>query len=407
MEHILFVDPFASAKFLATSLRNAGVTTSVVYTMTKLQNDYLNLHPEMFDHAWYLNDVAELPALIQDLKAKNVTRVYYGCEMSIALADQIANAVCPRYANDTATTTYRLDKFEMQEALRLAGLPHIKQIKTTNALTAEQEKLLASWEFPVIVKPVNCNGSLGVECCHSIEEVKAQLLKQANTNLFGQAVDTYLVQEYLKGTEYIVDTFSVEGQHQLSGTLRTCRSLYESNPICLYSEYVSPDETNSKLCVEYTKNVLTALGLKNGFAHTEVMLTDRGPILIEVNPRISGAHGYVNKLFQACGAPAQVDLLIQSCRNQTMPPVKKGSYGRRVCLQNYVKRHIKDLNLSLLKKLPSFVEANMMKAPGSLLTKPKSLIDTVAFVLLAHPDHAQVEKDHAQLLDWEKGLQLF
>jgi biotin carboxylase len=41
----------------------------------------------------------------------------------------------------------------------------------------------------------------------------------------------------------------------------------------------------------YAADVLHALGLDLGIFHLEVMLTDRGPILIEANPRLIGGTG--------------------------------------------------------------------------------------------------------------------
>jgi predicted ATP-grasp superfamily ATP-dependent carboligase len=407
VEHIAFVDPFASTKFLASRLKQAGLSVSVIYTIKNFTTDYFTFQPELFDHAFHLIHPEQLSELITQLKAVKVTRIYYGSEISVAIADRLSQALCPQFANNPATASYRSNKFAMTEAVRLAGLPHIKQIKTGHSLTSEQEAELATWQFPVIVKPVNCSASLGVECCYSIAEVKTRLRTQTQANFFGQPVDTYLVQEYLVGSEYIIDTFSMRGEHHLSGTLRTCRSLHQRNPICLYSELAPSDHPEAAACIDYTKKVLSAVGLENGFGHTEVMYTEKGPVLIEVNPRISGANGYVNKLFQACGLPAQIDLLIAACKNLPIPIIKNSRYGRRVCLQNYIERAINPLNLPLLNELSSFVEADMLKQPGTHLSKPETLADTVAFVLLAHSNQQQVLQDHQQLLNWEQNLQLF
>lgn len=407
MEHIALVDPFSSTKFLSSNLRRAGLCVSAIYTMRTFKTNYFALQPELFDHTFYVDDPQNLASIIEQLKAVKVTRVYSGNEMSIAIADQLASAVSPFYANDVNTSYCRSNKFEMQEALRRAGLPHIKQIKTTYLLSPEQESELATWQFPVIIKPVNCSGSLGVVCCHTLAEVKQRLSEAAKENYFGHTINYYLVQEYLTGSEYIVDTFSIRGEHQLSGTLRTYRSLYDVNPICLYSEMIPATHPEAEACVAYAKQALTAIGLKNGFAHTEIMLTARGPILIEINPRISGANGYVNKLFQACNLPAQVDLLIASCKKTPVPRPNSAYYGRRVCLQNYTQRIINPLNLPLLRELSSFIEAHMLQQPGALLSKPETLKDTVAFVLLAHEDKTQVLRDYQTLLNWEKNLQLF
>lgn len=406
MTHLLFVDPFSSAHFLATKLKSAGIRVSAIYTLSNT-NNYLSMHPELFDQVYYLNQVKDLPELIKTLSSQNIDRVYYGSETSVAITDYLANILCPAHANSPATANYRTDKYEMQEALRQAGIPSVKQIKVTGALTAEQEAELSTWDFPVILKPVNNAGSNGVECCDTVDHIKFCLSKQDKINVFGLEVNEYVIQEYLQGEEYIIDTFSIQGQHHLSGVLRTCRSLFQGKLICLYSETVSQYTDDAIACIEYVKKCLTAVGLENGFGHTEVMMTDKGPYLIEVNPRISGACGYVNKLFQACGYYAQIDLLIASCQGIPVSEPQNPLYGRRVCLQNYEERVISDLNLPLLDSLPSFVETTMLKQPGTLATAPQSLTDTVAFLLLAHEKPQQVLEDYQRLIHWEQNLQLF
>lgn len=41
--------------------------------------------------------------------------------------------------------------------------------------------------------------------------------------------------------------------------------------------------------VHYTRQAITALGIVDGAAHTEVMLTARGPVLIETGARLMGS----------------------------------------------------------------------------------------------------------------------
>merc|ERR1712157_367768 len=49
-------------------------------------------------------------------------------------------------------------------------------------------------------------------------------------------------------------------------------------------------EVQDKL-VDYVFKVLDAVGLQHGPCHTEVMLTPRGPVLVEVNARMHGLQG--------------------------------------------------------------------------------------------------------------------
>lgn len=58
--------------------------------------------------------------------------------------------------------------------------------------------------------------------------------------------------------------------------------------------------------------MLDALALKNGFAHTEFMVTPAGDIyLVELNNRISGGKGSINISAKHAGMNSQTDLLLQ------------------------------------------------------------------------------------------------
>lgn len=404
--HIAFVDPLTSGSYLANSLRKMGIRLTAVYTINNY-SEYFTPLPELFDHVFYLSPSETLSQLGETLSSLGVTRVYYGSEISVSTTDQLANTLCPDFANPLLSSTWRVDKYEMQEALRRAGISSINQIKVEGNLTPLQEIELASWPFPVIIKPSNGAGFLGVERCDSLEAVKLYLKNQPINNLFGLGISHFVIQEYLQGDEYLIDTFSVQGEHFLSGVQRYKRTVAGSTPVCLYSEIVLPDCPEAIASFQYVEEVLATVQLFNGFGHTEIMLTARGPYLIEVNPRISGGSGYNNKLFQACGFPAQVDLLAASCQGQVIPSPQNISYGRKVWLKNHEDRTVNPLDLTLLNTLPSFSEAMMLKEPGSLASYPQSLADMVAVALLSHSNPEQVDQDYQQLMDWEKNLQLF
>ncbi len=409
-EHIVFVDPFSSTQFLAENLKAASIKTSVVYTMRPVSG-YVKQRPELFDDCFYLDSLDGISALAQELIEAKVTKIYYGSEHSVTIADQLAKQICPQWANDEATSLCRSDKYVMQEALKSAGLPSIKNMKIPRTLTQEDENQLRDWTFPVVVKPINHGGAYGVMVCHTIEQVKEAVSAQpALGQFYDYASDFFVLQEYLSGEEYFIDTFSHQGNHWVSGIQRYQRQLTNGRPISRYAEVIDPLSPIAKTCIDYVLNVLSAVGMREGFAHTEVMLTPDGPRLIEVNPRVSGAHGSSNKLFQYCGFPSQVELLIAACQNKLMPKITSsaGYYGRKVYLQNQREEYqLRSLNVELLQTLPSFAEALMLQSPGAKVTLPTTLMDTIALVSLVNKDQQQLERDYQQVIQWESAEQLF
>merc|ERR1712178_394386 len=52
-----------------------------------------------------------------------------------------------------------------------------------------------------------------------------------------------------------------------------------------------PDGPEQDALTSYVFRVLDAVGLRFGPCHTEVMMTPRGPVLVEVNARMHGLQG--------------------------------------------------------------------------------------------------------------------
>merc|ERR1719492_719548 len=92
-------------------------------------------------------------------------------------------------------------------------------------------------------------------------------------------------------------------------------------------------EVQDKL-VDYTFKMLDALGFKNGPSHNELMFTERGPILIEINARMHGVQGPrvielstgTNKADYACdifvGGCQKFNSLYQAPPGRFLYPVK-------------------------------------------------------------------------------------
>jgi L-amino acid ligase len=183
----------------------------------------------------------------------------------------------------------------MQERLRECGISACQQIKSGNL-----EKLLA-WarsrdEWPLVAKPSGGCCSDGVFFCRSEEDLcmaHSEIVGKLNPK--GGLNDTVALQEFLKGDEYIIDTVSKDGRH-------VCVAIWSQgkrkdlpwNPtgiITTENRLLQPTGDLQDVLVDYVFSVLDAFDYKHGPCHTEVMLTPRGPILIEVNCRMHGVQG--------------------------------------------------------------------------------------------------------------------
>jgi S-sulfo-L-cysteine synthase (3-phospho-L-serine-dependent) len=169
--------------------------------------------------------------------------------------------------------------------------------------------------YPLVVKPVSGSGSIGVRFCRNREQVLAHathLLEQTANERGSAAAAQILIEAYAGGTEYSVETFGLEVvgiTRKYLGALPNFVEMGHDHPAILSAEEREAME-------RVVRETLKSLGLGWGPAHTELKLTEKGPVIIEVNPRLAG--GFIPELVRfSCG----VDLIRETIRFVTSKEV--------------------------------------------------------------------------------------
>ena len=211
-------------------------------------------------------------------------------EKGVVLASKLANdlnLLCNDIENLDAMTL----KHEMQNRLAECGLRHIRG-KTVKTL----EEAIAFYDGEgldeVVIKPIYGGGSTSVRICENrnefIEAFKSLLDK---TNEYGDVNEEFIIQERIKGEEYIVNTVSSEGMHRVT-TVWKYHKVKTNDGAILYDSMDSVDELGigESEMIEYAYKVADAIGIKYGPVHGEYMIDDKGPVLIEVNCRPMGGN---------------------------------------------------------------------------------------------------------------------
>ncbi|MBR2282425.1 MAG: hypothetical protein IJ863_07390, partial [Spirochaetales bacterium] len=116
--------------------------------------------------------------------------------------------------------------------------------------------------------------------------VRALIGKRA---IFGEINEAVLVQERIRGTEYIVNTVSSNGFHRMTTMLRyKKKATAEGGNIYDVIEGLTSIEPGMHDLVGYALKVADAIGIRYGAIHGEYMIDEKGPVLIEVNCRPMG-----------------------------------------------------------------------------------------------------------------------
>ena len=144
---------------------------------------------------------------------------------------------------------------------------------------------------------------MGLKICDTVEDAIDHYHKMLESpNDFGEIGADVLIQEYIGGTEYIVDTISCDGKHLLTDIWVYAKVTAEDGTLAYdYTKLVKDLEPGHSEMIRYVYKVLDAVEMKWGPCHTEVKIDHKGPVLIETNARLLGLGMTANYLDEILG----------------------------------------------------------------------------------------------------------
>lgn len=134
--------------------------------------------------------------------------------------------------------------------------------------------------FPIILKPKDGVGSQGIKLINKTEDINNLILD-----------NEMLIEEYLYGREFSVETISFDGDHRLISITEKQLFNKENNSKFVEEAHKVPANLNlieQKVINEYVVLFLNKISLINGPAHTEIILTKNGPKVVETHTRPGG-----------------------------------------------------------------------------------------------------------------------
>jgi len=421
-ELVVVVDPCSSGALLAFQLAQRGFKVARVWSDVVGEDIKLHAPKELkmefvatIDHT-----TGAVEETVQAIRALDYTLrdVIVGCETGVLLADILSEALGCR-TNGTQLSNLRRDKFEQTEAVRAHGLPAAHQKLCRNM--SDVEAFLADYKpepFKAVVKPNDGAGSDGVSICNSREEViEAFERLHGATNALGLENGSVLLQEYLRGDEYVVDTVSRDGEHKCVAIWKYDKRVFYGAPVVYYGMRLmtlgTEGEPYLEGMVKYIFGVLDALGIKNGAVHSEIKVENdkpRGPVLIEANCRLHGGDGSWAPVSQKCLGYSQVSALIDAYMEPSkfgrlpIAPSAKLGYGAWLTVRSPVGGVLKSINderLDKIRSLGSFIsEYAAFPAVGATIVQSRDALTVYGALNLASTDEEQFEADYkeAQLL---------
>ncbi|GAA4252841.1 ATP-grasp domain-containing protein [Dactylosporangium darangshiense] len=180
------------------------------------------------------------------------------------------------------------DKYRSREVLTAAGVdqPRFEFVRDEAHAIAAAERI----GYPVVVKPRGLGASIGVVRAGDAAAVREAFHAAEEASLIGAAAyqGGALVEEYLDGPEVSIDGAVVDGRYRALFVAHKTVGLYP------YFEEIGHlvDGADGLLADPEVLGTLaaahTAIDFRYGITHTEVKLTARGPVIVEINGRLGG-----------------------------------------------------------------------------------------------------------------------
>jgi biotin carboxylase len=322
------------------------------------------------------------------MRGREVDRVLANWEPLVILAARIRERWGMPGMSVNAVRGFR-DKQLMKERVKAAGLrvPRSARVFTSADAHAAAEQV----GYPLVIKPIAGAGSANTYRCATPAE-----LDRALGQMHG--VTEASCEEYIEGEEFTFDTVCIDGKPVYENI-----ASYLPKPIEARSEeWISPviitvrDMYQERLMpgVELGRNVLTALGMGDGFTHMEWFLTPKGEAVFgEIGCRPGGAH-----LVDQMNYTSDVDLFREwaravchrrfegaTARKYNAAIVFKRAYG-----QGRITR-IEGLG-DWLRMCGRWVVEDELLRPGTHRRDWKQTLLSDGHVLVRHPEWAEAHR---------------
>lgn len=174
------------------------------------------------------------------------------------------------------------DKFEMIKAFKESGVesPWYYMIYNIHELMELEHRL----SYPCIMKPTDNAGSHGVVLVQNFSE----LLSNYDFSLKNSRHGGIIIEEYLNGEEVSVEVMVVNGNVNI---LQITDKITTGAPHFVEMGHTQPSRKSVEIQNQIrilAEKAIKSLGIDNGPCHVEIMVVERGPVMIELGARMGG-----------------------------------------------------------------------------------------------------------------------
>ena len=217
---------------------------------------------------------------LENREKLNIVGAFAAADVAVTVA-AITNALgLPGIPNEVAFTSN--NKSEMKKRWLRDGVPTPYSIEVKSI--DEAKVVLKKIGFPAMIKAIDNAASRGNKKIESIDELPDALLDAKNNS----TTHTALVEEYVEGIEYSVETIVYNNIHYHYGMVDRH---FGFSPYAIETGHTNPTEISMELqdaIFNVVDRAADSLGITFGPAKADMIVTKKGPMILEMPARLSG-----------------------------------------------------------------------------------------------------------------------
>lgn len=267
------------------------------------------------------------------------------------------------------------DKGEMIKTFEMYNVEHpwYKIANDENEFNKIKKKI----KFPCIMKPTDNSGSRGVVLANSLKELEESYYYTKENARKGAVI----IEEYMQGNEVSVEIITIDDEPHV---LAVTDKLTTGAPHFVemgHSQQSLLGKKNVDKIKDLACRAVKAVGIKNGPAHVEIMLTKDGPKMVELGARMGGDCITTHLVPLSTGIDMVEATIKIACGEKVdiEPKFNKGSAIRYFDVPNGVIESIS--NIEEAKKIDGVKEITFVKNVGDEVGDINSSVDRIGFVI--------------------------
>lgn len=343
-------------------------------------NLLLDLDLDLFDNVYYFEDLNRGNILSLIHEKKMIVSGIIGCfDDVMILASEVANELeLPHPSLKGLKNVY--SKTNTRDILKDRGF--IQPMYQEFSLSAPPCD--PSVPYPFVLKPIRDAGAYGVHLCKNKNEY-IQTLNQINESsklsMLGREYNNFIIEEFLIGEFYGAEVIYNLGEWYIAGINKIFVS--ENNSLCMegVSQPADLSEKNYRMIHHNIDCWVDALELKGGALNIEFILTDKGPVLVEVNLRVAGARA-VKQVYMTSGVDMIHHLINFLCGDEVRISTERKSDFKYVADLLIFSEEYKNITtIDICRESLYYIDSGFKKLPINIMSQQRNFGAIIGHVL--------------------------